>query len=158
MVARNKQAAPAVPDLTLVRTFDAPVSLVFQCWTEPRHIVHWLAPHGFAIPHAEGELRPGGSWRSCMRKPDGTELWLGGTYREVVKDRLLVFTHAWDDPDGTSGHETVVTVRFDDLGGRTQITFHQAPFVDDRDRDGHAGGWNECFERLQTYLKDGARP
>jgi|SRR5579863_1371562 len=154
MAARsNKSAALAgALDLTLVRVFDAPPSLVFQCWADAKHMQRWSAPHGFTVPHSEGELRPGGAWRSCMKKPDGTELWLGGVYREIVKDRLLVFTHAWDNPDGTPGHETVVTVRFDDLGGKTRLTFHQAPFENTGSRDGHAGGWSECFERLDAFL------
>jgi uncharacterized protein YndB with AHSA1/START domain len=152
MSARNKLAAEAVVDLTLVRIFDAPVSLVFRAWTEPQHLVKWCAPHGFSIPSSEGQIRPGGRWRSCMQKPDGTELWLGGVYREVVQDRLLVFTHAWDDADGSPGHETVVTVRFEDLGGKTKLTFHQAPFENPGSRDGHQGGWGECFERLDALL------
>jgi len=152
MSARNKLAAEAVLDLTLVRIFDAPVSLVFKAWTDPQHLAQWSAPHGFTLPHSEGEVRPGGAWRCCMRKPDGTELWLGGVYREVVKDRLLVFTHIWDKEDGTPGFESVVTVRFEDLGGNTKLTFHQAPFESVASRDGHAGGWNECFERLDVLL------
>lgn len=153
MAARNKVAAPAgALDLTIVRTFDAPVSLVFRCWTEPKHIVKWLAPHGFAIPGASGELRPGGPWRSSMLAPDGKELRLGGMYREVIQDKLLVFTHAWDQEDGRPGHETVVTVRFEDQGGKTKMTFHQAPFENPGSRDGHQGGWNECFERLESLL------
>jgi len=154
MAARSSKAtAPAgALDLTIVRTFDAPVSLVFRCWTEPKHLMRWSAPQGFTIPNADGELRPGGPWRSCMVKPDGTKLWLGGIYREIVKDRLLVFTHAWDNEDGSPGHETVITVRFEDLGGKTKLTFHQAPFENLGSRDGHQGGWNECFERLAVLL------
>src|SRR5215469_858474 len=107
MAARSKATAPAgALDLTIVRIFDAPVSLVFRCWTEPEHMRRWSAPHGFTIPVSEGELRPGGRWRACMVKPDGTKLWLGGIYREIVQDRLLVFTHAWDQEDGRPGHET----------------------------------------------------
>jgi uncharacterized protein YndB with AHSA1/START domain len=153
MSARNKLAAQAVVDLTLVRVFDAPVSLVFKAWTQPQHLVKWSAPHGFTIPNSTGEIRPGGAWRSCMKTPDGSELWLGGVYREVVQDRLLVFTHAWDKEDGTPSHETVVTVRFEDLGGKTKLTFHQAPFESAGSRDGHSGGWTECFERLDALLK-----
>ena len=157
MAARSKPSAPAgALDLTLIRTFDAPVSLVFKCWTEPEHLKRWSAPHGFILPSATGELRPGGGWRSCMVTPDGKELWLGGVYREIVKDKLLVFTHAWDQEDGKPGHETVVTVRFEQLGGKTKMTFHQAPFENPGSRDGHSGGWSECFERLDDLLKNAA--
>ena len=30
--------------LTLKRTFDAPVKLVWEAWTQPEHIINWWAP------------------------------------------------------------------------------------------------------------------
>lgn len=150
---RNNLAADTVDrELILTRVFDAPPRLVFRAWTEPEHIVRWLAPRGFTIPHSEGEVRPGGHWRSCMRKPDGTELWLGGVYREVVKNQRLVFIHAWDEPDGKRGHETVVTVTFKEHHGQTRLSLYQAFFMNVESRDGHRGGWSECLDRLAEYL------
>jgi uncharacterized protein YndB with AHSA1/START domain len=112
----------------------------------------WSAPRDFAVIHNEGEVRAGGAWRSCMRSPEGEDLWLGGTYREVVANERLIFTHAWDRVDGTPGHETVVTVIFEDEDGKTRITFRQAYFESVEDRDGHASGWSECFDRLVGLL------
>lgn len=138
--------------LEIVRVFDAPRSLVFRAWTDKEHMRQWSAPHGFVITHNEGEARAGGAWRSCMRSPEGEDLWLGGVYREVVENERLVFTHAWDRDDGTPGHETVVTVIFEDEGDKTRMTFRQAYFESGEDRDGHGGGWNECFDRLVDLL------
>lgn len=155
MIAQASNTAVKTADRTLVisRVFDAPRPLVFQAWTDPEHIVRWLAPHGFTIPHSEGDLRPGGNWRSCMRKPDGTDLWLGGVYREVVKNERLVFTHAWDEADGSPGHETLVIITFADHGaGKSLLTLHQALFKSVESRDGHRGGWNECLDRLVDHL------
>jgi uncharacterized protein YndB with AHSA1/START domain len=138
--------------LVITRVFDAPRSLVFQAWTRKEHLDRWCAPLGFTIPYSEGDLRPGGAWRCCMRSPDGVEHWLSGTYCEIVEDELLVFTHAWEDDRGKRGHETLVTVRFADQNGKTKLTFHQAPFESVEARDGHAGGWSGCMERLSDYL------
>jgi uncharacterized protein YndB with AHSA1/START domain len=148
MPARNSAVAER-PELTLTRLIDAPRDLVFRAWTEPEHLMQWSAPHGFTVTHAEGELKPGGKWRSCMRSPDGQDLWLGGAYREIVPPERLVFTHAWDgdEPD----HETVVTVTLEDVGGKTRLTLHQAAFASMADRDGHEGGWSETLDRLATY-------
>lgn len=150
MNARN--SAPAECELRIVRVFDAPRKLVFKAWTEREHILRWLAPRGMIVTHAEGDLHPGGHWRSCIRKPDGTELWVGGRYREIVPNEKLVFTHAWDGSDGNPGHETVVTVRFEDLGGKTRMYFHQALFDTVANRDGHHHGWGECFDILAEHL------
>jgi uncharacterized protein YndB with AHSA1/START domain len=139
-------------ELVIKRVFDAPRELVFKAWTDPEHLKQWSAPQGFTIPVAEGDLRPGGKWRSMMRKPDGTELWLGGVYREIVEPERLVFTHAWDDKNGRPGHETVVTVTLVERDGKTEMTFRQGLFDSVESRDGHQGGWTECFDRLEELL------
>jgi uncharacterized protein YndB with AHSA1/START domain len=146
-------AAPADRALVMSRVFDAPRSLVFKAWTEREHMSRWCAPAGFTITHSEGDIRPGGAWRSCMRSPDGVDHWVSGVYREIVQDKRLVFTHAWDGEDGKPGHETLVTITFEDQAGKTKMNFHQAVFKSSRSRDGHEGGWAETFDRLEEYLK-----
>jgi uncharacterized protein YndB with AHSA1/START domain len=153
-MAKRKSNAPAKPagrSLTITRIFDAPRALVFEAWTKEKHLSRWCAPKGITIPFSEGEIRPGGAWRSCMRMPDGTDCWLSGVYREVVPNDLLVFTHAWEE-NGQRGHETVVTVRFADHDGKTKLTFHQALFDSVASRNGHKGGWTECLDNLAELL------
>ena len=155
MPARTSPAArSAKPELVITRVVNAPPSLVFKAWTEREHLLHWSAPHGFTVTHCEGDVRPGGAWRSCMRSPEGVDLWLSGVYREIVAPERLVFTHAWEDDEGKRGHETLVTVTFIDHGGKTKLTFRQAFFESVESRDGHMGGWNECFDRLGDYLRE----
>lgn len=149
---KNSVVKSSERELLITRIFDAPRSLVYQAWTEVEHLSRWSAPRGFTIVHNEGELRPGGKWRSCMRSPEGRDLWLGGTYLEVVQNELLSFTHAWDGPDGKPGHETRVTVKLEDLAGKTKMTFRQAFFESAEQRDGRRGGWSQCFDRLDAYL------
>lgn len=53
--ARGSELERSAKDLLVTRVFDAPVGLVYEAWTEPRHVVHWWKPQGFA---------PGtGAWR-----------------------------------------------------------------------------------------------
>jgi uncharacterized protein YndB with AHSA1/START domain len=144
--------ATRLDGLVLTRVFDAPVELVWRAWTESEHLAKWSAPRGYTIPHGESDLRVGGKWRCCMRDPDGGELWLGGVYREIVPHKLLVMTHAWDDESGRPGPETTVTVRLEDLGGRTRITLEQTGFDSEQSREGHRGGWSECLDLLAEHL------
>lgn len=146
---------PKDRELVITRIFDAPPALVFKMWSEPEHIRQWLAPRGMTIPQSEGDFRPGGAWRSCMRTPDGAELWLSGVYREVVPDRKISFTHAWEE-EGKRGHETIVTISLELLGKKTKLTLHQAPFDSVGSRDGHAGGWGECLDKLAEELAKAA--
>jgi uncharacterized protein YndB with AHSA1/START domain len=137
--------------LVLERVFDAPITLVWKCWIEKEHLDRWSAPRGFTMPYSEGDLRPGGIWRCCMRAPNGNELWLGGVYREIVPHKRIVMTHVWEE-EGTPGRATLVTVRFEDLGGRTKVTLEQTGFDSTGARDGHAEGWSECFDILAEHL------
>ena len=138
-------------ELVLTRIFDAPAELVYKMWTEPEHIREWLCPRGFTIPSSEGEQRVGGRWRSCMRTPDGVDLWLSGVYQELVPGKKISFTHAWEE-NGKRGHETVVTISLEDVQGKTRLTLHQAVFETVESRDGHAGGWGECLDKLAEHL------
>ena len=122
------------PELVIRRNFGAPRELVFQCWTDPQKLSRWCCPKGFTLPHSEGDIRPGGSFKTCMRGPDGTEYWLGGTYREIVPPSLLVFSHHWLNDDGEPGHETVVTVTLDEKNGQTLLTLRQGFFASEASR------------------------
>jgi len=149
---RNSPARKTTPgSFVITRILAAHRALVFAAWTKPAHLKQWSAPHGFTIPVSKGNLRVGGKWRACMVSPQGEKMWLSGVYREVVKDELLVFTHAWEG-DGAGGHETLVTVRFEDHARGTKIIFKQSGFDSSASVAGHKGGWTECFERLVALL------
>jgi uncharacterized protein YndB with AHSA1/START domain len=146
--------AAAERELVITRVFDAPPERVFRAWTEREHLLRWCAPRGFTVTHAEGDVRPGGAWRSCMRSPEGVDYWLGGIYREVVRPERLVFTHAWDGEDGRPGPETLVTVDLAARGGGTEMTFRQSGFRSAESRDGHHEGWSETFDRLDRHVRE----
>jgi uncharacterized protein YndB with AHSA1/START domain len=139
--------------LDMARTIDAPRPLVYQAWTEPAHLDIWQgAPEGMTVTYYEGDLRPGGAYKLCMRGPDGVEHWLQGVYREVVEPERLVFTHAWLDERGRPLPATVVALTFDDRGQQTELTLHQTGFTSTASRDGHAAGWGSTFDRLAAYV------
>jgi len=142
-------------ELSITRVFDAPRDLVFQAWTDPRHLAAWWGPRGFVAPSVDMDVSPGGRWRTCIRPEDGgDEYWCSGQYREVTPPERLVFTFAWEEPPGTRGDDTVVTVSFADLGGKTEMTFHQAAFDSVAVRDEHESGWVECFDDLAIHLAE----
>lgn len=149
----NRGTATAVSDreFVITRVFDAPRDLVFRAWTDPEIMKQWAAPRGYSIAHQSGEVRPGGAWRCCMRSPDGVDSWLGGSYREIVPPERLVFTHAWEE-EGKPRQETLVTVTFEDQGGKTLLTLHQEAFKSRASRDGHEAGWSECLDLLAELL------
>jgi uncharacterized protein YndB with AHSA1/START domain len=139
-------------ELMISHVFNAPRALVFKIWTEPAHIKDWWGPRGYTTLSCAMDLRPGGAWRVESCHTDGSQTAERGVFREIVEPERLVFTHAWEGEDGKPGHETLVTVTFADLGDKTSMTFHQAPFTSVEIRDGHIQGWSESFDMLAEHL------
>ena len=150
------QPAAAEGELVITRIFDAPRELVFNTWVDPEQAAYWIGPRGFTAHHLEGELRPGGAWRLCLRPDDGgKDLCQGGVYREVVAPERLVFTFAWEGEgeNGGPGPETLVTVTFaEHEGNKTRLIFRQSVFKSIEQLEGHGGGWNSTFDRLEDRL------
>jgi len=146
------QAADRERELVITRVFDAPRRVVFGAWTDPEQLARWWGPRGFTTVFSAADVRPGGAWRRRIRSPEGTEHTGRGIYREIVAPERVVFTYAWESAEGTPGHETVVTVTFEDLGGRTRLTLHHALFESETSRDAHRGGWASCLDRFADCL------
>lgn len=138
--------------LVIERVFDAPRELVFKAWTEPDRLTQWMGPRGFTITLCQLDLRPGGAYRFHMRSPEGTEHRVHGVLREVVPPEQFAYTWAWVDAQGESGPETLLTLTFGELGGKTKLTLHQAIFESVTARDQHRGGWNSALDCLAEYL------
>jgi uncharacterized protein YndB with AHSA1/START domain len=153
MAARNNAAADiAERELVITRVFDAPRNLVFQAWADPERMARWAGPRGFTMTSWEIDARPGGGYRFCLRSPEGTDHRVRGVYRELVGGERLVYTWAWVDAEGKPGHETLITVTFEDRGEKTLLTLRQSLFESVNARDMHQGGWNSAFDCLAEYL------
>jgi uncharacterized protein YndB with AHSA1/START domain len=154
MRASDSAATDArVHELTITRVLDAPREVVFAAWTDAKQAAQWWGPEGFTTISCEMDVRVGGTYRACMRSPEGTRHCRRGVYREVVRPERLAFTFAWEDAAGNPGHETILTVTFADTGGgKTRLTLHQAMFETASARDAHHTGWASCLERFAAYL------
>jgi uncharacterized protein YndB with AHSA1/START domain len=84
---------PSDREVVMARVFDAPRRLVFDAWTSPEHLPHWmLGPSGWTMPVCEIDLRPGGAYRYVWRRSDGTEMGMGGVYKEIAPPERLIAT------------------------------------------------------------------
>ena len=146
--------------LRISRTLAAPRELVFKAWTTPDYLKRWWGVGAdYSTPIAEVDLRVGGKYRLGMQSPDSDQPFVvGGTYREVRQPEKLVYTWTWEhhgedkDPDFTPA-ETLVTVEFRDLGGRTEVVLTHEFFPDVNMRDEHSHGWTGCLDRLATLVE-----
>jgi uncharacterized protein YndB with AHSA1/START domain len=148
----------------ITRVFDAPRPLVFRAWTDPAQLLRWFAPGGCEIRFTRLEVRQGGTFHSCLRTPNGYECWCKGTYLEIVEPERIVYTLANSDPDGNDVEptdvgmhrdwpkQTVVTVTFADIGGKTELTLHQTVSESLAKQTGAHPSWLEMLDRLADDL------
>lgn len=143
--------------LVITRVLDAPRDLVFAAWTDERSAAQWWGPKGFTSVSCTIDARVGGAWRRVMRSPDGAILGARGLYREIIPPARLVFTYAWEEGPRHSGHETLVTLTFTDLGDKTELTLRQEGFATVAARDDHNLGWSGALDRLANCLQASPR-
>lgn len=135
------------------RTFEAPAEAVFDAWTNPEVLRRWWRANPAWSPvQADVDLRVGGAYRLAMHDPDaGEDHVVGGTYRAVERPRRLVYTWAWEGTGPYAGHESEVTVTFqEDPPGRTTVTIEHAGLLDDTSRANHARGWTGVLESFAS--------
>ncbi len=139
-------------ELVLSRVIAATPARVFQAWTT--ELPRWWGPHGMTTSFCEMELRPGGSFRTLMRAPDGTEYPTRGVFLDVVPNERIVFTDAFEpgwvpNPDAFF---TAITTFAPLSGGRTQYTARALHWTaENRARHEQMGfhqGWGESVDRL----------
>src|SRR2546425_4127542 len=109
-------------ELVMTRVFDAPRTLVFDAHTKPELVRRWLlGPPGWSMPVCEIELRVGGKYRYVWRHDtNGTQMGMGGVYREIRAPERLVPTAKFDEAsDPGAGVGTLLLVQD---GGRTNPT------------------------------------
>lgn len=80
--------------LTLKRTFDAPVELVWEAWTKAEHVAQWWAPKMMKLTVVEHNFKVGGSWKYVMAMPDGTQCPSSHKEYKLAQEKLG-FYNGW---------------------------------------------------------------
>ncbi len=138
--------------VTLKRTFNAPIKLVWEAWTQPEHIVQWWGPKGMDIKVIEHDFRVGGKWKYTMEMPDGNEFITDGVY-SVIVELEKIFSSANFKPM-TEGVE--IQALFEENGDKTNFTFNVVHATEEyriqQEKMGIMNGWGSVFDRLETFV------
>ncbi len=144
----------AARSIVVTRVFDAPRALVFDAWTDSKHIGRWYGPRGFTITTHSMDVRPGGVWLFDMHGPDGVDYPNKITHLEIVKPERLVYDH---HDKGTPGYFQT-TVIFAEHGDKTQLSMRMM-FQSAAEREAVAtkynaiDGANQTLDRLTEQLE-----
>ena len=139
-------------ELVVTRTFDAPPGIVYRAWGQPELFRRWWVPKslsGVSLLSCDMDVRTGGTYRLEFSAGGSETMAFYGKYLEVVPDERIV----WTNDEGEAGAVTSVT--FEDRGGKTLVTFHEAyPSREALDEalQGSAAGLPEQLDQLDEML------
>lgn len=138
--------------LTLKRSFNVPVKLVWEAWTKPEHIAQWWGPKGMKTNIVEHNFKVGGKWKYAMAMPDGSEFIGEGVYSVIVVLQKI-FSSANFIPM-TEGVE--IQALFEQNGDKTNFTFNVVhpteEYCKQQEKMGFYNGWGSTFNRLESFV------
>ena len=151
MTAADTALDTADREIAATRVFDAPRSLVWTVWTDPKHLAEWWGPNGFTTTTKVFDLRPGGEWLFTMHGPDGTDYRNDITFTVIIGPERLEYDHG----PSPVFHTTVTFAEESERKTKLSMTA-LFPTVAERDRTvekfGAIEGMKQTLGRLEEYL------
>ncbi|RIV45979.1 SRPBCC domain-containing protein [Flagellimonas pelagia] len=137
--------------LSISRTLQAPIELVWEVWTTPEHIAQWWGPNGFTNTIQKMDVQEGGEWKLTMHGPDGTNYPNRSIYKEIIPFKKIVFEHF--------NPHFITTVHFEAVGQTTVMNwsalFDSEEILQTIIKAHKADkGMRENVEKLESYLSN----
>ena len=153
------------------RTFDAPIELMFEMWTDPKHFSGWLPPTGFKMEFIRADIKPGGSTFYLMTGGNNIKMYGRAKYMKIERPDCLEYTQQFcDQNEGIARHpmaptwpETMLTTvnLTSEEPNQTRVTVTWEPYgtvtpeeleTFIRSRGGMTQGWTGSFDKLEEVL------
>ena len=151
-------------NISVSRTFDAPVDKVWQLWASPDAISKWWSPKDFTAPVIKSDFFNGGTFLFSMKDPSGKMFWNAGKYLQINQHKRIVESMTFSDENGkvvpasTYGlpglwpDEVVVMIDFKEENGKTNLRVQETgiPLIM------HLFakmGWQQQFDKMEVLLK-----
>jgi uncharacterized protein YndB with AHSA1/START domain len=152
----SAQSATADREIVISRVISAPRELVFEAFSEVRHLSRWWGPEGFTTTTRAFEFRVGGDWDFVMHGPDGTDYQEWISWTEIAPPERIALLHgeSRDDPDAFES-----TLAFEPHGTATRIVMRTVfPTTQLRDQaveEYHAiEGGEQTLSNLAAYVAE----
>jgi uncharacterized protein YndB with AHSA1/START domain len=134
-------------ETVVTRSFDAPVHLVFEAWSNPELFERWWVPKsmGMVLRSCQMDVRTGGTYR--LEFGDGIAFF--GRYLDVTPPSRIVWTNDEGAEEGS-----VTTVALTETDGATQVVVSEL-FASKEALEaegGAADAMHETFGQLDELL------
>jgi len=157
------------PPFTISRLLKAPRALVWEVYSDPKHMQNWFGPKGSTVTHSKLDFRVGGTYHYAMKVEGGMELWGKQLFQEIVPHEKLVLIQCFSNPQGEVTRNpwaagwpmfTLSTTTMTEQEGGTLLTIVWAPHEATEEESAlfaasHASmnqGWSGNLDVLDDYL------
>ena len=150
------QSATADREIVISRVISAPRELVFEAFTEVRHLSRWWGPDGFTTTTRSFEFRVGSVWDFVMHGPDGTDYQEWITWTEIAPPGRIALLHG-GFPGDPNAFESVWTFAPEGAAPRIEIRtlFPTKELRDEAVEKYHAiEGGQQTLSNLAAYVTE----
>ena len=112
-------------------------------------MIRWWGKSTCKDPIAETDVRVGGRFRVQFWGQNGEHHSVSGVYKEIERDRKLVFSWAWQS---TPERESQVTIGLKPDGDGTILTLTHEQFFDQKACDDHRVGWMAALDNIERLF------
>lgn len=163
------QDTSTTKNLSVTRTFDAPVERVWKQWSESENVMRWWGPTGFTSPLAKMDFREGGVSLVCMRAPKefgGFDMYNTWSYKKIVPHERIEFVLNFSDKDGNKldpakmglppgiPQDVPHVITFKSLGeNKTEMTVNEYGYTTDTAVQTSRAGLDQCLDKMAENLK-----
>src|SRR3954452_7320230 len=150
------QSATADREIVISRVISAPRELVFEAFTEVRHLSRWWGPDGFTTTTRSFEFRVGGEWDFAMHGPDGTDFPECISWTEIAPRERIAMVHGEYRGD-PNAFDSLLTFEPDGEATRVEMraVFATKELRDEAVEKYHAiEGGRQTLGNLAAYIAD----
>src|ERR1700709_1850472 len=143
-------------EIVISRVIGAPRELVFEAFTEVRHLSRWWGPEGFTTTTRAFEFRVGGEWVFVMHGPDGTDYQEWISWTEIAPPERIALLHGEFRGD-PNAFESLLTFASDDATTRIEMrtVFPTKELRDEAVEKYHAiEGGRQTVDHLAAYVTE----
>ena len=150
------QSATADREIVISRVIDGPRELVFEAFTEVRHLSRWWGAEGFTTTTQSFEFRVGREWDFVMHGPDGTDYQEWIFWTEIAPPERIALRHGESRGD-PNAFESVLMFERDGAATRIEMrtVFPTKELRDEVVEKYHAiEGGQQTLSNLAAYVTE----